>query len=99
MEDHRKSTIPINQTTKHNSSVMRYVSVISYHTVIVLLNKLSGIEVWKYMKTSTSSFLCPFNIRITSLVASSGVLGGGLASFQPSINFLYLQIQNNISKH
>lgn len=48
------------------------------------------------MKTSTSAFLWPFKVRITSLAASSGVLGGGLASFHASINFLYLQIQNSI---
>lgn len=42
------------------------------------------------MKTSTSAFLWPFKVRITSLAASSGVLGGGFASFQASTNFLNL---------
>jgi hypothetical protein len=45
------------------------------------------------MKTSTSAFLWPFKVKITSLAASSDVLGGGFASFQASINFLYLKIQ------
>lgn len=43
------------------------------------------------MQTSTSAFWCLFNVRMISVAASSGVLGGGFASFQASTNFLYLQ--------
>ena len=87
-EDHRRSVSPAQE--------MPRVKILLQFLLLFLLqaNYARKMIVCVYlgrMMTSTSGFWCLWRVSIISLAASSGVLGGGLASFHACRIFLYLQ--------